>query len=315
MFLQSLFATIFPYETVEECIMVKKVLIICMLFFATLGFSASEYDKDITVLNQSRNDKVVAVFNEMMKAYEEEDLSGFFSYVSEDRFIQDYMTFYDAVDKDMREYDILNLDTWIDKITQDGIKRYLYVKWDKRYQSTNSDKELYKTGYSRFLFDEVNGKYKLIGLAGNNFWGGSLKEWTEDVPTIPGQVSNPPADNGKDTYDDGGDGGEDDGSSGGLPDLTIVQNCLNNGTFVIRNIGEAGTTSGYVEYKIISNYDGSVGQDSTSVYKGDIPAGESSEELYCGDVSEMGGKIEVDPNNLIEESDEDNNAVTVPAAY
>jgi len=234
--------------------MSKKIFIVIFVFLAIFGFSASQFNKDITVLNQSRNDKVVSVFKSMMKAYEEEDLSGFFSYVSEDRFIQDYMTFYDAIEKDMRVYDILNVDTWVDKITNDGIKRYLYVRWDKRYQSTTSDNELSKKGYSRFLFDEVNGKYKLIGLAGNNFWGGSLAEWTQDMPQIAGQEK----------------------ESNGLPDLIIVENCSNGGTFVIKNIGNADTTSGSIEYTVVTGQQQYFDNTSIPKYYSDISAGDSS---------------------------------------
>ena len=263
--------------------MLKKILIASLLFFTTLGFSASQYDKDITVLNQSRNDKVVAVFKEMMKAYEEEDLSGFFSYVSEDRFIQDYMTFYDAIEKDMRVYDILNVDTWVDKITQDGIKRYLYVTWDKRYQSTTSDNELYKKGYSRFLFDEVNGKYKLVGLAGNNFWGGSLSEWTQDMPEIAGQVK--------------------ESSVGALPDL-IVSN-LTSSNLTIKNIGVGDVPASQdIEWVVKCG-----GNPITSgSYQGGLEAGNSAVISFQTLSSCQVPPIAiVDYNNNIEESNENNN--------
>ena len=133
----------------------KSILFLCILM-STLSFSASEFDKGIIVKDQSRNEKVTTVFKEMMRAYEEEDISEFFSYVSEDRFIQDYMTFYEAIEQDLRVYDILSIDTWVNKITDDGVKRYLYVRWEKRYESTSSNQEIVQLGYSRFLFDEVN---------------------------------------------------------------------------------------------------------------------------------------------------------------
>ena len=85
------------------------------------------------------------------------------------------------------EIEIINVDTWIDKITSDGVKRYLYVRWEKRYETNDGVNQLSQTGYSRFLFDEINGKYKLIELAGNNLWGNSLSEWMEEVPYIKGQ--------------------------------------------------------------------------------------------------------------------------------
>jgi len=180
--------------------MLKRSFLLFLVLFLTFSF-AGEYDKDIVVKNQSRNDKVKTVFREMMNAYEEEDIGQFFSFVSEDRFQQDYMTFYDAIDEDMRIYDILNIDTWVNKITEDGVKRFLEVQWEKRYESSkrvylnsrdfasSSEFEIIQRGTTEFLFDEINGKYKLIKIAGNNFWGGSLKEWTDEVGDIAGQES------------------------------------------------------------------------------------------------------------------------------
>ena len=205
--------------------MVKKVLILFFFLFGTLSFCAGEYDKDIVVKNQSRNDKVATVFKQMMQMYEEEDLNGFFSYVSEDRFQQDYMTFYDAIDEDIRVYDILSVDTWINKTTEDGVKRFLNVQWEKRYESSkpvglnerdldaSNEYEVFQRGTTEFLFDEINGEYKLIQIAGNNFWGGSLKDWTDEVGDIAGQES-------KDIVGDNVNG-EYDSGGGELTDLTI----------------------------------------------------------------------------------------------
>ncbi|MDD2366589.1 MAG: PKD domain-containing protein [Desulfuromonadaceae bacterium] len=162
-------------------------LLIFILACAVSAFAASSYDKDIVILDQSRNDKVTAVFKEMIDSYREKDVRGFFEHISEDRFIQDYMTFHEAILLDMRMQDILSVDTWINKITTDGIKRYLYVRWEKRYEDTDSDKEIRQLGSSRFLFDEIDGEYKLVEIAGNHFWGGSLPEWKAEVPPISGQ--------------------------------------------------------------------------------------------------------------------------------
>ena len=262
--------------------MLKKVCLVFLLFFSTFLFSASEFDKDIVVKNQSRNDKVKTVFREMMDAYEEENIKQFFLYVSEDRFEQDYMTFYEAIDEDMRVYDILNIDTWVNKITDDGVKRFLYVQWDKRYLATSNDTEINQKGYSRFLFDEINGKYKLIQLAGNNFWGGSLPEWTEEVSEIAGQVSR--------------------------ADL-VVQNVtcnIEDGTqieFELVDQGEAKVT-GDIEYKITDNENGGNVLDGVVSYLGIVTLDNviaiNCEEDY--DITVM-----VDPQNTIVESDETNN--------
>ncbi len=267
--------------------MAKNILMILVLIFTTFSFATSEYDKDIIVKNQTRNDKVKTVFKEMMNAYEEEDIRQFFFYVSEDRFEQDYMTFYEAIDEDIRVYDILSIDTWVNKITDDGVKRFLYVQWEKRYLATTNEAEINQRGYSRFLFDEVNGKYKLIQLAGNNFWGKSLPEWTDEVPEIAGQES-------------------EDESNTKLPDLTfenIVCVGASSGTLTFDIVNLGGSTDvGSIQYHIREN--GTYG--SMLTYNGDISESDRvtlSEPVDCSIYND----IEVDPNNLIDESNESNN--------
>jgi hypothetical protein len=81
-------------------------------------------------------------------------------------------------------------------VVADHVKQFLYVKWEKRYETLDDARQLNETGYSRFVFDEVEGKYLLIELAGNDLFGASLPEWTEETPSIPGQevtVSSTPA--------------------------------------------------------------------------------------------------------------------------
>lgn len=264
--------------------MLKKIFFIFLFLFGTLSLGASEYDKDIVVKDQSRNDKVKAVFKEMMRHYEEEDLNGFFSFVSEDRFQQDYMTFYEAIDEDIRVYDILNVDTWVNKITQDGVKRFLYVQWDKRYLSSSNDTEINQRGYSRFLFDEVNGKYKLIQLAGNNFWGKSLSEWTEEVPEIAGQ----------EVYDN---------STSAIYDLEVqINSCFMTSSdiqvdFTILDSSGVTYTSN-VPYQIVTG-----GGDT---FTGVEPVGTANNN-YGTMTPSCTITITVDPNNVVSETDESNN--------
>lgn len=292
--------------------MFKNVFIVYCLLLSTLLFSASEYDKDIVVKNQTRNDKVAAVFKEMMKNYEEENLEGFFSYVSEDRFQQDYMTFFDAIDEDMRVYDVLSVDVWINKTTEDGVKRFLNVKWEKRYESSkpvglnsydlesSSEYEVFQSGTTDFLFDEINGKYKLIQIAGNNFWGRSLKEWTEEVGDIAGQSS-------KEIVGDNVNGVYSGGTTPVvLPDLTFENIICAGGvsgmlTFDIVNLGGI-TSNGSVEYHVKEN--GMYGP--ILFYNSNIPGSDRvtlNVAVDCG----LYNDIQVDPNDLINESDESNN--------
>ena len=291
--------------------MVKRICIIFVLLFTTFSFGASDYDKNIVVKNQTRNDKVKTVFREMMDNYEEEDIGQFFFYVSEDRFEQDYMTFYDAIDEDMRIYDILNIDTWVNKITEDGVKRFLEVQWEKRYESSkpvglnrrdlanSNEYEIVQNGTTEFLFDEINGKYKLIKISGNNFWGGSLPEWKDEVGDISGQES-------KDIVGDNVNGEYGSGGGAQLPDLA-VQNitCPGPSTspleFDIVNVGQ-GVALGSIEYEFYE--DGS--SHYNEFYSSDIGVGQSvhivtSGSVQCG--SPYYKRVIIDPNNLIDEID------------
>ncbi len=270
--------------------MLKNILLIIFLLFGSFAYSANDFDKNIIIHNQTRDDKVKSVFKELMKYYEDEDETGFFSLISEDRFLQDFMLFEQAIEKDFRTYEILDFDYWIDKITSDGVKRYLYVKWEKRYELINGNNELTQRGYSRFLFDEINGKYKLIELAGNNLWGNSLPEWKEEVPHIAGEEIP-----------------KEVKTTNGQPDLIIEENCNEGQYFSIKNIGSTSTTNGSIEYRLSPNMSSS----TDGVYHGNLAPGESSGELDCSSLQGYGGTIEVDPNNQIDESDENNNVANV----
>ncbi len=291
--------------------MLKNIFLIISLLLGTFVYSANDYDKNIIVKNQTRDEKVKSVFKKLMKYYEEEDEAGFFSLVSEDRFLQDFMLFEQAIEKDFRTYEILDFEYWIDKITSDGVKRYLYVKWEKRYELINTNDELIQKGYSRFLFDEINGKYKLIELAGNNLWGSSLAEWKEEIPHIAGEEKYTQTETSNSEQTPGTGNGENPEQSG-QPDLIIEQSCLSTGYFVIKNIGTASTTSGSIEYKLTENSGVSPNASSSNeTYSGDLGPNESSGNLECGSIGIYGGTIEVDPNNLIDELDENNNVVNV----
>jgi len=161
-------------------------LVVFCLFIST-GFCGSSYDRELIVQDKTRAMQVESVFKEMMAAYEDEDARGFLDLVSDERFRQDYITFTDALYSDFRNYEIHQVEYWIDRIVPDNVKQFLFVKWEKRYENLDDGRQITQGGFSRFLFDEVDGDYLLIELAGNPLFGGSLQEWREEVPPISGQ--------------------------------------------------------------------------------------------------------------------------------
>lgn len=121
---------------------------------------------------QNEDMKVEKTFKKMVRAYKNKNMKAFFINVSENRFQQDFLGFADEVQEDMDMNQILNIKTWVDKITTDGKKRFLYVQWEKRYQSVHSNSaEIRKSGKSMFLFDKIKGKYRLIDFGGAILFG------------------------------------------------------------------------------------------------------------------------------------------------
>lgn len=165
-------------------------LVVFALMFSVVGvaFADNSYDRELIVVgDNTRSDQVETVFKDLMAAYEDEDAQGFLDLVSDDRFRQDYITFTDALYSDFRHYEIHHIDYWIDRVVPDHVKRFLYVRWEKRYENLDDGEQLTMTGYSRFLFDDVDGDYLLVELAGNSLFGDSLPEWVEEVGPISGQ--------------------------------------------------------------------------------------------------------------------------------
>jgi len=159
-----------------------------LLGVAAMASADNSYDRELIVTgDNSRSAQVEVVFKDLMAAYEDEDAQGFLDLVSDDRFRQDYITFTDALYSDFRHYEIHHIDYWIDRVVPDHVKRFLYVRWEKRYENLDDGEQLTMTGYSRFLFDDVDGDYLLVELAGNSLFGDSLPEWVEEVPQISGQ--------------------------------------------------------------------------------------------------------------------------------
>lgn len=165
--------------------MYKNILFLLFLTVATLSYATDNSKKNVYVyMQQNQGSKVISTFKQMMKYYQDENEAGFFSLVDKDNFIEDFMLFRQAVENDFRAYDVVDFDYWIEKITNDGTKKYLYLKWDKKYTAPNSSNIIKKQGYTRLLFENTNGNFKLVEVAGDVLFGESLKQWREAVPKI-----------------------------------------------------------------------------------------------------------------------------------
>ncbi len=163
--------------------------VLCLILLTTLCYGESSFDRELIIKNQARATKVESVLKNLLRSYENEDAREFLDYVSEDRFRHDYLTFTDALYEDFRTYEIHQVEYWVDRVVADHVKQFLFVRWKKRYEMLDDGQQLKASGFSRFVFDEVNGKYLLIELAGNDLFGSSLAEWTSETPAIPGQES------------------------------------------------------------------------------------------------------------------------------
>jgi len=224
---------------------------VVFLFMVNSVNADSVYDRTVTVLDKSRDEKVKEVFRDLIAAYVDEDARTFFDNVSEDRFIQDYITFSDAVYNDFRLYDIMQVDYWFEGVIPlQQVGRIVTVRWQERYESLESSEQYEAKGLSRFTFDEIDGKYYLVQVEGNNLFGISLPEWREEVPPIAGQESQLSQ-----------DAQSSDDNVVSLPDVQIIDarstcagSTMDSVYFDIKNIGNA-TASGTVDYtvRIVSN--------------------------------------------------------------
>ena len=91
-------------------------ILILTLSFSSPALSDTRFDRELTLKDQTRADKVTKVFKELMTAYEDEDAQAFLDLVSDERFRQDYITFTDALYSDFRTYEIHQVDYWIQKV-------------------------------------------------------------------------------------------------------------------------------------------------------------------------------------------------------
>jgi hypothetical protein len=262
------------------------------MLLASSAMADSTFDRELVVKNKSRSAAVENVLRQLIHAYENEDARGFLDMVNEDRFREDYLTFTDALYNDFRTYEIHRVDYWVDRVQADNVKQFLTVHWDKKYESLDSAKQLSTKGVSRFLFDEVNGKYKLIELAGNDLFGASLPEWTDETPQIPGQVIKAVASSTASTT-----------TTTSKPDLIITSVYLDtdgNLHFTVKNQGTAA--SGACQAQASNSVHDSFAPISIPA----LPAGGT----YSAPLSASAERVDVDINNVVDESNESNNFTT-----
>ena len=314
------------------------LLLVVFSLLVSTGFCASSYDRELIVQDKTRAMQVESVFKQMMAAYEDEDARGFLDHVSDERFRQDYITFTDALYSDFRNYEIHQVDYWIDKVVPDNVKQFLFVHWEKRYENLDDGRQLTQKGVSRFLFDEVEGDYLLVELAGNHLFGGSLLEWTQEVPQISGQevtaqvadiptaVVTPPvpgavcdsqnlnlcdasncAFNGGYWYDN-----TCNTTPQGQPDLTVevydffYNYSTNLGTIYYRVINSGPVESGSCQLRWDDT--GSISMPAPPITEsvGSVPAESSVTGTIVGALV-VSGQLTIDSNNEVSESNESNN--------
>jgi len=287
-------------------------VVVCFLCFAAQVYGDSSFDRELVIKNQGRADKVETVLRDLLRAYENEDAREFLDYVSEDRFRQDYLTFTDALYSDFRTYEIFRVDYWLDRVVPDNVKQFLYVRWEKRYETLDDARQLTERGFSRFVFDEVNGEYLLIELAGNDLFGSSLPEWTEETSSIPGQEAPPVNSSGNSVTTASTPSSTPSSITVPTPtptptkaDLFIQSVGSNPASMFPVTIANNGTarsisTTVLITYHPGSSY-GSITENIPPINSGDVY---SFTSLYDGYEVTL---IKIDPNNIVPESNETNN--------
>lgn len=292
-----------------------KLLVALCCLMAVLGnaYAATAYDREIVVIDKSRQAVVEEQLKKLLRAYQEEDPKTFLEYVSEDRFRQDYITFEDALYEDLRNYEIHRVDYWTDRVVKSGFAYMIYVNWKKRYEDLDNAKQMSQEGFSRFTFDEINGDYVLVELAGDDLFGASYASWTEQTPTIVGARREAPS-------EFGGLGNNSNSSPNptttpaSKADLVPVDAMLLTGTpehvyyLEVNNAGQAA--SGPFRIKT----DGTIGGAAiTHTDVSSIAAGQTkyisiqSDKVFSGPFDLV---VELDELDQVDESNESNNIRT-----
>lgn len=163
--------------------MMKLIIFLITIMLSSSLMANSVTDRTNKALDNSAPQQVKVVFAHMVESYNDKDASKFLSYVDEDEFLQDYITFDNVIRQDFRIYTTFDIHYWFNQSVPDSQNRiYLFVHWQKSYETLKTPKMQVKKGDSRFLFELVDGKYKLVGLAGDELFGDSEDEWNYEVP-------------------------------------------------------------------------------------------------------------------------------------
>jgi len=278
----------------------RWIFVMLMLLMSNNIWADSSYDRTIQVMDQTRDEAVRQAFREMIAAYTDEDARSYFDLVSEDRFEQDYITFSDAIYNDFRLYDIMQVDFWFEGIVPvNQVGRILTVRWEERYESLESSEQFETRGLSRFTYDEIDGEFYLIRIEGNNLFGISSQEWSEEVPPVAGQE-------------------QQNNSAALLPDVIPVKLICDGSSswyidFDIKNISNYNAL-GMVDYTLritdtISSFGTRVVNGSVSI---DLSSGQSS-SFNQVDYCQQGDIIELMITPHFQESNTDNNSISFTA--
>ena len=142
--------------------MLKNMLLVfCLMFSLAYGVDKKEMD----------NQKVEKALNQMIKSYKNKNLKVFVSHILENKFQGDFLDFVEEVQNDMRVNTVMSIDVWVDKITTDGKKRFLYITWNKIHTSIEMDGEITTDGKSMLLFQKSKKRYGLIDFKGAPLFG------------------------------------------------------------------------------------------------------------------------------------------------
>ena len=126
--------------------------------------NVDETYKEISVLNESINGKVIEAINNMIKSYENEESNLFMTYVSSD-FAGDSAVLDSAVRKDFNAFDLIKINPFINNITSSsGGKVYVAIQYNRTVVSSKSGQTYTDKGYTEFVLTNENGKFKVFSM-------------------------------------------------------------------------------------------------------------------------------------------------------
>lgn len=129
----------------------------------------------IEFTGKSREEACREILQLVRRAYVEENINAFMAWVSRD-YARDYTLLREAITRDVRNFDVVALDLWIDRTVSSDKDRIFDCRWEKRYDDRATGQRVTSRGSTSFIFRDERDGYRLYDMRGDLIFGQSSPE-------------------------------------------------------------------------------------------------------------------------------------------